>query len=173
LAIDNLVIDGGTGFTLRAIMYAYNGANTSPCFDSSPVFAQVPAVIICAGNAFTYNHNAYDVDKDSLVYSFGRPLDWLNGANWGVNSPPELLFQPAYSVTSPFPGLGQNGSIPATLDNLTGEIAFTPNYTGNFVTVVSVKSYRCGILVSEIFREIETFSQISFKISHVMVFEDI
>ncbi len=155
LAIDNLVIDGSTGFTLRAIMYAYNGANTSPCFDSSPVFAQVPAVIICAGNAFTYNHNAYDVDKDSLVYSFGRPLDWLNGANWGVNSPPELLFQPAYSVTSPFPGLGQNGSIPATLDNLTGEIAFTPNYTGNFVTVVSVKSYRCGILVSEIFREIQ------------------
>ena len=158
LAISNLTIDGTTGFTLRAVMYAYNGANTSPCFDSSPVFAQVPAVIICAGNAFTYNHNAYDVDKDSLVYSFGQPLDWLNGAAWVLGvSPNSIIFDPTYSIDSPFPGpsLGTPPSIPATLNNATGEISFTSNYTGNFVTVISVKSYRCGTLVSEIFREIQ------------------
>jgi gliding motility-associated-like protein len=154
-AISNLVITPQTGFTLRAVMYPYNGTNTSPCFDSSPVFAQVPAVIICAGNAFTYNHNAYDIDKDSLVYSFGRPLDWLNGAAWGVNSPSPLQFQPVYSIDSPFPGPGQNGSVPATLNPSTGEISFTPNYVGNFVTVISVKAFRCGSLISEIFREIQ------------------
>jgi len=156
LAISNLNITAGTGFTLRATMYSYNGAITSPCFDSSPVFAQVPAVIICSGNAFTYNHNAYDVDKDSLVYSFGQPLDWLNGASWIPNvSPASIFFDPTYSITSPFPGVAQNGSIPATLNNETGEISFKPNFTGNFVTVISVKSYRCGVLVAEIFREIQ------------------
>lgn len=155
-AISNLVISpNASGFTLRATMYAFQGANAGTCFDSSPVFAQVPAVIICAGNDFTYNHNAYDPDKDSLVYNFGQPLDWLNGSNWSVNNPAPLPFQPAYTVQSPFPGPGQNGSIPASLNKATGEISFTPRYLGNFVTVVSVRSYRCGILLSEIFREIQ------------------
>jgi gliding motility-associated-like protein len=155
-AISNLVISpNASGFSLRAIMYPYRGANANPCFDSSPVFTQVPAVIICAGNAFTYNHNAYDPDKDSLVYDFGQPLDWLNGSNWSVNNPPPLPFQQTYSVESPFPGITLNGSTPASLNKFTGEIAFTPRYLGNFVTVVSVRSYRCGELISEIFREIQ------------------
>jgi gliding motility-associated-like protein len=154
-AISNLLITPSSGFTLRAIMYPYQGNAANPCFDSSPVFAQVPAIIICAGNAFTYNHNAYDPDKDSLVYSFGQPLDWLNGSNWGGNTPGPLPFQPAYSVNSPFPGQSLNNSVPASLNKFSGEIAFTPRYLGNFVTVVSVRSYRCGILISEIFREIQ------------------
>ena len=92
-AISNMVISpNATGFTLRAIMYPYNGTNTSPCFDSSPVFTQRPATIICAGNPFTYNHNAYDPDKDSLVYSFAAPLDWLDGADFTSTSPPALFF---------------------------------------------------------------------------------
>ena len=155
-AISNMVISpNATGFTLRAIMYPYNGTNTSPCFDSSPVFTQRPATIICSGNAFTYNHNAYDPDKDSLVYSFAAPLDWLDGADFTSTSPPALFFQPAYSVNSPFPGPGQNNSTPATIDSQTGEISFQSNYTGNFVTVVKVSSFRCGQLIAEIFREIQ------------------
>ncbi len=155
-AISNLIISpNATGFTLRAIMYPYNGTNTSPCFDSSPVFTQRPATIICAGNQFTYNHNAYDPDKDSLEYSFAAPLDWLNGADFTSTSPPELTFQTAYSVNSPFPGPGQNGSVPATINSVSGEISFLPNYTGNFVTVVRVRSYRCGQLIAEIYREIQ------------------
>jgi hypothetical protein len=155
LAISNLVINPGTGFTLRAIMYASNGSSANPCYDSSPVFAQFPATIICAGNPFTYNHNAYDPDLDSLSYSFAQPLDWLNGGAYSGNIPALLPFQIAYSVNSPFPGPGQNNSIPATLNSETGEISFRPNYTGNFATVVGVKSYRCGILLAEIFREIQ------------------
>lgn len=155
-AISNLIISpNATGFTLRAIMYPYNGTNTSPCFDSSPVFAQRPATIICAGNPFTYNHNAYDPDKDSLVYAFAEPLDWLDGAAFTSTTPAAIPFQTAYNVNSPFPGPAQNSSIPAVINNQTGEISFTPNYTGNFVTVVKVSSYRCGQLIAEIFRELQ------------------
>jgi len=155
-AISNLIINPvETGFTLRAIMYPYNGNDASPCFDSSPVFTQLPATIICAGNPFTYNHNAFDEDKDSLVYSFAQPLDWLEGAAFNASTPAAIPWQAAYNVNSPFPGPGQNNSVPATINTQSGEIAFTPNYTGNFVTVVKVQSYRCGQLISEIFREIQ------------------
>lgn len=155
-AISNLVINPSeTGITLRAIMYPYAGNNTSPCFDSSPVFAQLPATIICSGNPFTYNHNAFDTDKDSLAYAFASPLDWLNGAAFSGSTPAPLVFQGTYSASSPFPGINENNSVPASLNSATGEISFTPNWTGNFVTVVKVSAYRCGVLVAEIFRELQ------------------
>jgi gliding motility-associated-like protein len=155
-AISNLIINPSeTGITLRAIMYSYNGIDGSPCYDSSPVFSQVPAVIICTNNAFTYNHNAFDSDKDSLRYSFANPLDWLDGAAYILESNLYIPFQSAYTVQSPFPGPGQNNSVPATINPVTGEISFTPRQTGNFVTVVKVESFRCGQLISEIYREIQ------------------
>ncbi|MEX1189509.1 MAG: gliding motility-associated C-terminal domain-containing protein [Bacteroidia bacterium] len=155
-AITNLIINPNeTGFTLRAIMYAYNGENTSPCFDSSPVFTQLPAVIICVDNPFTYNHNAYDVDKDSLVYSFAQPLDWLEEAAFNALTPGPIPWQNTFSINSPFPGPTLNNSVPATLNSQSGEIQFTPQITGNFVTVVKVQSYRCGQLIAEVFREIQ------------------
>ncbi|HPH83165.1 MAG TPA: gliding motility-associated C-terminal domain-containing protein [Flavobacteriales bacterium] len=155
-AVDNLIVDPfTTGFTLRAIMYPLNGLDTYPCFDSSPVFAQRPAPVICAGNAFTYNHNAYDEDNDSLVYSFAPSLDWLNGTAFTPLIPPAIPYDGTYTVNSPFPGPGQSGSIPASLNTQTGEISFLPNITGNFVAVVRVSSYRCGQLIAEVFREIQ------------------
>lgn len=156
-AITNIQVNPvQTGFTLRAKMFAYQGQNAQPCFDSSPVFAQLPATIICAGNPFTYNHNAYDPDLDSLVYSFAEPLDWLQGTAFTDVNPPSIPYWPNYSVNSPFPGTTFNpNNIPASINPNTGEIAFTPFTTGNFVTVVKVSSYKCGILVAEIFREIQ------------------
>ena len=151
LAITNLSFDPSPalGFTLRAIMYPYNGINESPCFDSSPVFAQVPSVVICSTNPFVYNHNAYDVDQDSLVYSFAPSLDYLQGAAYTSTTPPTLIYTPGFSPLAPF------GPIPVSLNSQTGEIGFTPIQTGNYVTVVNVKSYKCGQLVAEIFREIQ------------------
>lgn len=150
-AIDNVVVNPSeTGITLRAIMYAYPGNTASPCFDSSPVFAQLPAIIICAENPFTYNHNAFDPDKDSLSYEFGYPLDWLNGAAFAGSTPDTLN----YYANSPYSALNPFG-VPTSLNRSTGEIAFTPNLTGNFVTVVKVSAYRCGFLVAEIYRELQ------------------
>ena len=144
-----------TGFTLRAIMYPYNGENASPCFDNSPVFTALPATVICVGSPFTYNHNAFDEDKDSLRYAFDQPLDWLDGTAFTETNPPGIPWITAgnFSVDSPFPSLG--ASIPATLNPETGEISFTSQLTGNFVTVVRVDAYRCGQLIASIFRDIQ------------------
>lgn len=154
-AISNLIISPGqTGMTLRAVMYP--GAQAaSPCFDSSPVFQQIPTVTICANNSFSYNPNAFDADNDSVTYSFGAPIDWLNGNAFTGTFPAAIPWQPAYSQASPLPGPQLGNSIPAELNSETGEITFTPRYTGNFVMVVKASSYRCGQLLAEIFREIQ------------------
>ena len=156
-AINNLQNPDSYGITLRAVMYAFNGQNSSPCFDSSPKFAERPATVLCTGSPFSYNHNAADPDFDSLVFSFGAPLDDLNGQfNPGVD-PIFVPFETNYSVNSPLPGPAINSSnSPVTINSATGEISFTSFTQGNFVLVVKVESWRDGQLLSEVYREIQT-----------------
>lgn len=145
-SIDNLVNPGSQGFQLRAIMYPYNFTNTNPCFDSSPFFAEKPSTIICTGYPYTYNHNAVDPEQDSLVYSWGQPLN-DNGA--------ALTFTPGYNINSQLPGPTQNpNNVAVTLDPNTGELNYTSFTGGYYATVLKVTAYKCGIKVAEIFREI-------------------
>jgi len=156
-AVDNLVNPDFYGITLRAGMYAFNGMNAQPCFDSSPQFAERPSTILCTGSPFRYNQNAYDPDLDSLAYSFGAPLDDLNGVfNPGID-PIFVPFETNYSQNSPLPGVTQNPlNVPATINPSTGEVSFTSYTQGNFVVVVKVESWRCGQLIAEVYREIQT-----------------
>lgn len=157
-AITNLSVPQSHGMTLRAIMYAYNGINNTPCTDSSPQFAERPAIVICAGSPFKYNHNAYDPDLDSLRYDWAPPLEWINGTNFDptTSQPPNLIFAPGYSATSPLPGPALNpNNTGASLNPNTGEVAFTSYTLGLFVTTIRVQSFKCGQLVAEIFREIQ------------------
>ncbi len=148
-SIINLSTSGGLNFTLRAIMFPYNATNTNPCFDSSPQFAERPQLSTCTRNLTSYNHNAIDEERDSLVYSWGQPLD--NG--WpGTNYP----FAAGYAYNNPLPSATQNPlNVGATLDAATGVVTFTSYTQGAFVTVTKVTSYKCGIKVAEIYREIQ------------------
>ncbi len=152
--ISNLVNPGSAGFTLRAIMYPYNGQNTNPCYDSSPSFTERPVVVMCTGNPFTFNHNTIDKDLDSLVYEWGRPLNNFTGAFNNLN-PAALPFATGYTYTSPLPGPAQDPSnIAAVMNPNNGVVSFTSFTPGNFVTVTRVRAYKCGQLVAEIYREI-------------------
>lgn len=136
-------------FTLRAFMYPYNATNTNPCFDSSPQFAEKPQLGTCTRNQTSYNHNAVDVELDSLVYSWGYPLE--NGFP-GTNIP----FAATYSFNSPLPGPALNPlNVAAVMNPSTGVVTFTSYTPGAFVTVTKVTAYKCGIKVAEIFREIQ------------------
>lgn len=157
-SITNLVDPGNTGMTLRAIMYPYNGWGEDPCFDSSPVFAERPAIIICAGSPFQYNHNAYDPDLDSLHYEWASPLDFLNGGPFDptISAPPNLIFSGGYNINQPLPGPAQNpNNIAPVLNPDNGQVSFTSYTLGLFVTTIKVQSFKCGQLVAEIFREIQ------------------
>ncbi len=156
-AINNLVDPDNSGITLRAVMYPFNGQNAGPCFDSSPQFAETPVTVACTGYPFRYNQNAYDPDLDSLAYSWGDPLDNLNGVFNPPVNPAAIQWEAGYSINSPLPGTTQNANnIPANMNPYTGEVSFTSFTQGNFVTVVKVESWRCGQKIAEVYREMQT-----------------
>ena len=146
-AITNLA--NTNDFTLRAFMYPYNATNTNPCFDSSPQFAEKPQLATCTRNQTSYNSNAIDGELDSLVYSWGNPLE--NGFP-GTNIP----FAATYSFNSPMPGPALNPlNVAAVMNFNTGVVTFTSYTSGAFVTVTKVTAYKCGVKIAEVFREIQ------------------
>ena len=135
-----------SNFTIMAKMYPYYGQNTYPCFDSSPQLFERPKNVICTGYDFTFNLNGADMDLDSLHFDWAQPLD-------GLSTP--VTFIAPYSYSSPLPDTSFNsGNKAATINNFNGDIKFkVVSPKGSFVLCNSVKSYRCGVLISEIFRD--------------------
>jgi len=143
----NIVGASSLGWYLRAIMYPYYGTNTYPCFDNSPTFAEIPRTVICTGYPFTYNHNAFDKELDSLSFEWGEPMS-IAGAG--------LPYSFGYSYTNPLPGPTQNSlNVGAVVDPNTGSISFTSYTTGAYVTSTKVTAYKCGIKVAEIWRDMQ------------------
>ncbi len=155
-SLSNLQNASSYGFTLKAVMYAFNGQNENLCFDSSPTFLESPSTVICLGSPFKYNHNAYDRDLDSLSFSWAEPLDDFTGLYALGTNPAPIPFTSGYSYNSPLPGTAQNSAnVPASINPTTGEISFTSFTQGYFVTNVKVEAWKCGTLVAEIYREIQ------------------
>ena len=153
-SIINLASPSSDGFTLRASMFAFidqfgNSTPNDPCFDSSPTFLESPKTIMCSGSPFTFTQNAYDSEMDSLVYNWDQPLDDFFGSFNPPTTPSPLVYRAPYSATNPLPGN-------PVLNSQNGQISYTSNIIGNFVTVVRVDAYRSNQLVSQVFREIQT-----------------
>jgi len=143
---------GSEAITLRSVMYPYTDATsgiifpTDSCYDNSPEFRELAKTMICTGSPFAYSDNASDQELDEISYSWGEPLG--DNVNYDPSNPSStaIPFLSPYSVASPIPGN-------PTLDSQTGEIAFSPNTTGTFVTCVKVEARKCGQIVAEIYRE--------------------
>ena len=162
-AITNIFDPGSAGFTLRAVMYPYTDSlgtvfpNNNNCYDSSPKFYEKPRTILEVNNGydpssltngFTYSHNAFDQEQDSIVYSWGQPIDGYNyGYDYLNPNSSAISFLSPYSYTSPINGI--------TLNSITGRTDYPADLQGNYVTCTKVSSYKCGQLVTEIYREIQ------------------
>ena len=159
-AITNISNPGSTGFTLRAVMYPYTDSlgitypNNNDCFDSSPKFYEKPRTILEVNNGydptsltngFTYSHNAFDEEQDSIVYDWGMPLD--NSYDYLNPTSSAISFVFPYSFSSPINGI--------TLNSVTGRTSYPADQQGNYVTCTKVGAYKCGQLVAEIYREIQ------------------
>jgi len=166
--VDNLEPQNQS-YRIKATMFPYNGKNTNPCYDNSPQFAELPATIICTGYPFTYNHNAVDKDLDSLTYVWGTPLlssgasvSYATNTNTSQTTPRAsgggfIVPSPGFSSTVPLPWSHSNmniNNVPASINLYTGEISFTSFTKGQYATAVIVSSYRCGIKIAEIMRDI-------------------
>lgn len=126
------------------------------CFDNSPDFTEAPAALLfTSGQDFVFNNNASDMDLDNLYYDFADPVITADGV---LNPlPSDLIFvnHPTFNRENPF-------ALPTTppgkyfsFNNLTGEYTFKPFYSGPYVTVIKVASYKCDQKVSEIFRDFQ------------------
>ena len=120
-------------FYLDAMVNLCNGP-----LDNSPKFIQDPLHILCKGRNYVYNNGAIDHDGDSLVHSFGKPMESATKA---------LKFSSPYSHEKPLFFFGMpnaNLAFPKGihLDPLTGDLSFRPMKEEVGVITIDVKSYR-------------------------------
>jgi gliding motility-associated-like protein len=118
----------------------------SPC-NSSPTFINPPVPYICAGQPFTFNQGANDIDGDSLSYALG-PCAEDDGS--GVVVP---YLAPGFSPTQP---LGPTWDV--TINPLTGDVTMTPAPSGSEVVgvmCVVVTEWRNGVQIGQITRDMQ------------------
>ncbi len=139
--------------------------------NNSPRFRELPPTVICVNEPLVFDHSAFDVEGDQLVYEFcapligGGPLGGFGGGGGSdtscqgirpsvITCPPEFIpvtyVAPAYSAINPMGGNPQ-----MTINPVTGVITGTPNVLGQFVVGVCVKEYRNGELLSVLQRDFQ------------------
>jgi hypothetical protein len=152
----NLNMGGGTSFAMRTIMHRYidpqTGLPVSPAqlCDNSAAFAEPPV------NAFVLNptdtsrlfHYAYDEDLDSIAYHIDFP--WTS-----FNSP--LFFTGAFSLNNPWAGVLPFATATglSAIHPVSGIIQFKAQQAGNVLSCVRVDSWRCGQLLSSVYRDFQ------------------
>jgi len=99
-----------------------NSAN-DPC-NNSAIFTAQPIPYICVNNPVSYNLGAIDPDGDSLYYTLISAKS---------NATTNVTYNVGYSGAVPIPGI--------TINNITGQINFTPTLIGNFIVVVQVEEF--------------------------------
>ncbi|MNK01806.1 hypothetical protein D3C87_196140 [compost metagenome] len=155
--VTNLVNPTTYGVTVRATMYAIPGATAGVCMDNSPRFLQDPYLVLCAGENYEYNMHPVDEDLDSVVTVLSAPMDRIVGSTYNPPADPDFIpYEPGFSATSPTPDATFNaGNVPLTLDPQNGHLSFRSFTIGGFVVKVMAQSYRNGVLIAEVEREMQ------------------
>lgn len=158
--LTNIQNPSSYGITLASRMYAIPNS-PGGCVDNSPQFLQEPYFVSCVGDFYEYNTNPVDADLDSITVSFGHPLNNIQGSLFDPpNDPIELPYEPGFTVNSPTPDASLNpGNIPANLDLNSGNLTFLSNNAGNFAVKLVTRSYRQGVLIAEVEREMQLIVQ--------------
>ncbi len=108
--------------------------------NSTPVFNQNPSMYECLGVQTTHVNSAADVDGDQLEYYLSPAGDY-----GGV-----LITN--YALNLDYNNFLVSGT-PITMNNISGDITFTPTQPAVALMLVKVKAYRNGILCSVTDRE--------------------
>jgi len=126
--------------------------------DNSPYFTDFPTPYICAKDTVSISYAAIDPDTgDSLVYSLAYP--WAGGTDLDpIPILPSNLplpigtvnYAPNYNVNKPFGNAGFIG-----INSSNGLVTVYVPMPGLFAIAVDVSSYRNGVLLTTIRRDIE------------------
>jgi hypothetical protein len=137
----NCAITTTQGGCSNSFLIEANLNNLSAPGDNSPVFTNFPVAFLCIAQNFTYNHGVLDTEGDSLVYTFISPR---------VSSGTPISFNPGYSATNFL-----TSSTPITLNTNTGDINITPALFEVGITAIRIDSYRNGIWIGNVMRDIQ------------------
>ncbi|MCP4442996.1 MAG: T9SS type A sorting domain-containing protein [Aureispira sp.] len=130
-AITNIVSPGSESYYIDAMV------NTSLC-NSSPEFANMPALFACANTLTSITHGTIETDGDSLVYSLANPLGGTGAPiAWTTGATPFVLTG----------GLNFNSA--------TGQMTFTANGLQVPVLDIIVEEYRNGTLIGFVRRTMQ------------------
>ncbi|MBL0314610.1 MAG: PKD domain-containing protein [Flavobacteriales bacterium] len=122
--------------------------------NANPEFATHPPLVVCLNAPFVFDHSAFDVDGDQLVYEFCEPLN-TNVSGSYINPPGAppyngLSYNAGYSSVYPI-----DASPAFTIDPATGLITGTPTSLGQYVFGVCIHEYRNGILINTTNRDFQ------------------
>jgi gliding motility-associated-like protein len=129
--------------------------------NSSPVFQNYPALLLCAFENYDLDFSAKETDGDSLVYSLVEPLKGHANANNLTNQTGQVdpLPGPYESIVwNSGYGLSTNildGNPDLKIDPKTGLLTVLPTKIGVYLAAIKCDEYRNGIKISEIRREMQ------------------
>ena len=150
-ASNNITIPGGFFGGAGSSFHTRIPPNDTLC-NSSPIFNSYPPVVLCINDPVYIDYSATDADGDSLSYEFVTPYTGGNSRNPTPNPSP-----PPYGVVNWSAGFNVNYQVPSSpafsLDSATGFLTGKPSSLGNYVTGVTVKEYRNGVLINETRRD--------------------
>jgi hypothetical protein len=131
---------GQSNIYLRAFMYDFGNPSSK---NNSPQFQSTTNITLCTNQNQVIQNSAFDVDGDSLFYSYAPPL-----ANTSIGA----AFATGYSSQSPFPS-----SSNALLNPNTGAISLNPSIQGVFNKCIKVEEWRHGKLISALFQDLPVY----------------
>ncbi len=149
--INNIFLPDQTGATYSIVL---SEEALTEC-NSSPEFKEWPPIFICAGTEINYDHSAFDLEGDSLVYSLCTPN---TGATKGFPKPQPPL-PPPYDTVEWLPGFNLGNILgsgrPLAIDSETGLLTGRPEIQGQFVVGICIEEYRDGELFSRTIRDFQ------------------
>jgi gliding motility-associated-like protein len=110
--------------------------------NSSARFSQNDTAIICEGNSFTFDFSAFDINNDSLVYSFASAYTGANNtdpAPTSASNPPYASVPYSFGFTGTSP-LGSG----VTINPRTGIVTGIGPLSGIYVITAIVSEYKRG-----------------------------
>lgn len=109
--------------------------------NASPVLLERPVDIAYVGQPFVHVPNAFDIEDDSIAYELVTPM---SGPGMEVPN-----YQPVNAISP-----GPNNSV--SLDEETGVFIWdAPQREGEYNIAILIKSYRNGILIDQITRDMQ------------------
>jgi len=128
--------------SIQYVEATLDNLNTSG--NHSPSFSNAPVAFVCLGQLFNFNHGVTDADGDSLSFSLITPK---------TSRTSQVSFIPPSSAQQPL-----SSSTPFNLNDITGNMSFTPVQPQVGVMAVRVSEFRNGQNIGSVIRDMQVYT---------------